>query len=121
MAASRSRGKKAKTQPARTTRLSTSEARANFKKSLEKAHMQNAFVGFERYGKLVAALVPVDAVRVLAGQESELDASARAQVKRTAAAFLSDTPAAPRGAKKSASKQAKPRGRAKRKALGKSA
>ena len=43
--------------------LSTSEARANFAEALETAQVDNAVIGFDRYGRTVAALVPVEAIR----------------------------------------------------------
>ena len=48
---------------ARATRkarvYSTSEARATFAEALETAQVDNAVIGFDRYGRTIAALVPI--------------------------------------------------------------
>jgi hypothetical protein len=109
--------------------FSTSHARANFAKSLETTHLQNTVIGFERYGHPVAALVPIDGIRMLAGQGGDVAPEVRAKLMRMARLFVMNLPRAPRagrrtGAKKAA-KKAPPRGRArpkrrvKRKTVGK--
>ena len=45
-------------------------------------------IGFDRYGKLVAALVPIDAVRILAGRGADVDAAVRNKIERMSRVFL---------------------------------
>lgn len=71
---------------------STSEGRANFAEALETAHSENAFVGFDRYGQLVAALAPIDAIRILAGRGGEVAPAVRDKITRLARLFLQDVP-----------------------------
>jgi hypothetical protein len=68
--------------------ISTSEARANFAEALGMAHEENTVIGFDRYGKLVAALVSIDAVRILAGRSDEVDPSVRSKIERMSRIFL---------------------------------
>ena len=68
--------------------LSTSQARANFADALGMAQEQSTVIGFDRYGKLVAAVVPIDAVRMLAGRAKEVAPAVRAKIERMAATML---------------------------------
>ena len=68
--------------------ISTSEARANFAEALGMAHEESTVIGFDRYGKLVAALVPIDAVRMLAGRGAEVEPSVRSKIERMSRIFL---------------------------------
>ncbi len=72
--------------------LSTSEARANFAEALETAQVGGAVIGFDRYGRTVAALVPVEAVYMLAGLDKDVSAAVRAAIKRQAKAFVETVP-----------------------------
>lgn len=99
--------------------LSTSEARANFAEALETARAQGAIIGFDRYGRTIAALVPVEAVYVLAGQADAVSPAVRASLKRQAASFLGSSASvavaeAPRPRKAAAKKKAPARKRASR-------
>ncbi|MBC7767747.1 MAG: hypothetical protein H7124_03090 [Phycisphaerales bacterium] len=117
-----------------TPSFSTSEGRANLARALETTHQEKTVVGFARYNTPIAALVPIEAVRMLAGQEGDVDAAVRAKIVRMARLFLGSKPPerrAPRAAvkKKAAPKasrvkskaagKAKTKARAKRKALSK--
>ena len=68
--------------------LSTSQARANFADALGMAQEQSTVIGFDRYGRLVAAVVPIDAVRMLAGRAKEVAPAVRAKIERMAASML---------------------------------
>jgi len=68
--------------------LSTSQARANFADALGMAQEQSTVIGFDRYGKLVAAVVPIDAVRMLAGRGVEVEPGVRAKIERMARSML---------------------------------
>ncbi|MFN3462651.1 MAG: hypothetical protein ACK4X1_01115 [Terricaulis sp.] len=72
--------------------LSTSEARANFAEALETAQVDNAVIGFDRYGRTVAALVPVEAVYMLAGLGKHVDADTRKEIEEGALAFAKNVP-----------------------------
>lgn len=72
--------------------LSTSEARANFAEALETAQVGGAVIGFDRYGRTVAALVPVEAVYVLAGLGHTLPSATVAAIKRQAKSFVDKVP-----------------------------
>lgn len=73
--------------PKRQT-ISTSEARANFAEALGMAQEESTVIGFDRYGKLVAALVPIDAVRILAGRGADVDPAVRNKIERMSRVFL---------------------------------
>jgi len=130
--------KKAKTRTRSKAQMySTSEARANFAEALETAQLENTVIGFDRYGRPVAALVPIDAVRMLAGRERDVDPAVRDKIERMARLFIEGVPSrghgvaetaagyAPRKAKAAAKRPAKarprPKRRAKRKSVGKTA
>lgn len=94
------------------SRFSTSNARANFAKALETAHLEKTVIGFDRYGQPVAALVPIDAIRMLAGHGGDVDPQVRDKIMRMSRLFLMDIPAArpPR-------RPAAPKARAKKKTV----
>lgn len=83
--------KKAAARPRRRI-YSTSEARANFAEALEMAQVDNAIIGFDRYGRPVAALVPIEAVLLLAGLKDEVSARKREAIKEAAALFAANMP-----------------------------
>lgn len=113
--------------------FSTSEGRANLARALETTDQQKTVVGFARYNTPIAALVPIEAVQMLAGEEGEVDPAVAAKIVRMARLFLAGgqpvrrarrTPVkkkppakAPRG--KKAVKKVKTKARAKRKGLSK--
>jgi hypothetical protein len=66
----------------------TSQARANFAEALSAAHDENTVIGFNRYGRLIAALVSIDAVRMLAGRGDLVEAGVREKIERMARIFL---------------------------------
>ena len=76
----------------KTPVLSTSEARANFAEALETAQVDNAVIGFDRYGRTVAALVPVEAIYMLAGLGKLVDAGTRKEIEEGAVAFAHNVP-----------------------------
>lgn len=98
--------------------LSTSQARANFADALGMAQEQSTIIGFDRYGKLIAAVVPIDAVRMLARRGDEVDPAVRLKIERMARSMLQV--AAPAGAPSAAAMleeaaALKPRSKEKRK------
>jgi len=106
--------------PPETPSFSTSKGRANFARALETTASEKTVVGFARYNTPVAALVPIEAVRMLAGQ-GEIEPAVRAKIVRMARLFLTSeppkrsprkSPASGAGAKKKSTKAA-PRPKAK--------
>ena len=75
-----------------TTSFSTSEGRANFARALETTAEEKTIVGFARYSTPVAALAPIEAVRMLAGQAGDVDPAVRARIVRMAKLFLASAP-----------------------------
>lgn len=71
---------------------STSEARANFAEALESAQMDSAVIGFDRYGRTIAALVPIEAVFMLAGKGREVAPEVRKRIEAEALLFTESVP-----------------------------
>lgn len=69
--------------------FSTSAGRANLARALETTDREKTVVGFDRYNRPVAALVPIEAVSILAGQGEEVDPAVRAKIVRMAKLFVS--------------------------------
>lgn len=88
MSARASAGKAARAKPA--TVYSTSEARANFAEALEAAGKNGAVIGFDRYGRTVAALVPLEAIYMLAGKGAQLSPATRDDIERAARNLVQD-------------------------------
>lgn len=106
----------------KTKIFSTSKARANFAAALETAHREHTVIGFGRYNQLIAALVPIDAIRILAGRAPEVDPAVRDKLVRMAKLFLREPPTASDAPAPAKRARATPRTKkAKRKTLGKSA
>ncbi len=74
------------------TPASASDARATFAEALATAQMDSAVIGFDRSGRTVAALVPVEAVYMLAGLGEVLDDAARDRIERAARLFVHNMP-----------------------------
>jgi len=80
--------RKAKTAPV----YSTSEARANFAETLETVQAESAVIGFDRYGRTVAALVPIEAVYILAGMGASVAPDLRSRIQGAASDFVDQVP-----------------------------
>lgn len=99
---------------------STSEARANFAEALETAQVENAVIGFDRYGRTVAALVPIEAVYMLAGMSHMIGPGVREKIANGAQQFVQNVPSRvaaapePRKRAKAVKKTAKKKSKAKR-------
>lgn len=91
----------------KATVYSTSEARANFAEAIEMVQVDNSIIGFDRYGRPMAALVPVEAVLLLAGRG--VDRRKREAIEESAALFVHNLPGLeieePKRAKKTAAKK----------------
>lgn len=89
--------------------ISTSEARKHFAAALKTVHKEKMIIGFDRYTMSVAALVPVEAVYMLAGRGREIDPAILDKIERMATRYLHNAPApkaAAAPAKKAAAKKA---------------
>lgn len=95
MSPARAPSKKKSGRKPKTTIMSTSEARAHFAEAMETAHLSNAVIGFDRYGRTVAALVPVEAVYMLAGLGRLVPAATRKEIEAGAAQFARNVPYEP--------------------------
>lgn len=71
---------------------STSEARANFAEALETAQVENAVIGFDRYGRTIAALVPVEAIYMLAGMNHMIAPGVREEIASFSRQFVQSVP-----------------------------
>jgi hypothetical protein len=80
--------RKAKTAPV----YSTSEARANFAETLETVQAESAVIGFDRYGRTVAALVPIEAIYILAGMAGAVAPDLRSRIQGAASDFVDQVP-----------------------------
>jgi hypothetical protein len=130
----KSRGKAASPARGKSKSFSTSKGRANLAAALATAARDKTIVGFDRYRKPIAALVPIDAILMLSGQDGSVDPAVRDRIVRTARVFVAAmqssrgggrAPAAkkqPRKAapKKKASKRSKAKAKARRKPVGNS-
>lgn len=65
---------------------STSDVRANFANALKMTDRHKLITGFFRYNSPVAALVPIEAVRVLAG--GSVDPTDKARIVRLSKMFI---------------------------------
>ncbi len=85
--------RKAASRAGRKARVySTSEARANFAEALETAQVDNAVIGFDRYGRTIAALVPVEAVYMLAGMGHMVAPGVREEIESFSQQFVESVP-----------------------------
>lgn len=85
--------RKAARRTAKTAQVySTSEARANFAEALETAQLDSAVIGFDRYGRTVAALVPVEAIYMLAGMGGKIDPAVRDKIEQGVRRFVMQVP-----------------------------
>lgn len=72
--------------------VSTTEGRARLPDLLQTSFGEKTVFGFERYGRAVGALVPMEAVRMLANLGEHVDADVRARIQRAAIKLLHETP-----------------------------
>jgi hypothetical protein len=68
--------------------VSTSQGRANFAAALQTVQKEKTIIGFNRYSQSVAALVPVEALLMLAGRGNAIEPAIRDKIERMAHLFL---------------------------------
>lgn len=73
--------------------ISTTEGRQRFPDLLQTCFGDKAVIGFDRYGRALGAVVPMEAIRLLAGYDQSVDPRVRETIELTARALLSKVPA----------------------------
>lgn len=71
---------------------STTDGRQRFPDILQVTYGDKAVIGFDRYGRAIGAVVPVEAVRMLAGKAEFVDDDVRQRIQRAANALLEQLP-----------------------------
>lgn len=107
MTSARGPRKRAAARKSKPRTLSTSEARANLADVLETTHAEDAVIGFDRYGRTVAVLVPVEAVYMLAGLGRLVPPATRKRIEEGAALFARSAPYNSTGGRAGKAKPAK--------------
>lgn len=76
--------------PARGQKLvySTTDGRQRFPDILQVSYGEKAVIGFDRYGRALGAVVPIEAVQMLAGCLDNVDEDVRDRIERAAKALL---------------------------------
>jgi hypothetical protein len=76
--------------PGRTRKIvySTTDGRQRFPDILQTSYGEKAVIGFDRYGRALGALVPMEAVQILAGAMESVDEDIRGRIQRAAQALL---------------------------------
>ena len=79
--------------PATTSQVySTTLGRAKFPEFIQMSYGEKAVIGFDRYGHMVGAIVPFEAVKILAGMGDDLNPHLREQIRASALQLLAQTP-----------------------------
>ncbi|HTQ13157.1 MAG TPA: hypothetical protein VMH86_04715 [Rhizomicrobium sp.] len=77
-------------QPASTSQVySSTEGRQKFPDFLQVTYGEKAIIGFDRYGRALGAIVPIEAVQMLA-EDTHVDDDMRRRIKRTAKSLLEE-------------------------------
>lgn len=76
--------------PGRKQRIvySTTDGRQRFPDILQTSYGDKAVIGFDRYGRALGAVVPMEAVQMLAGATDNVDEDIRGRIQRAAQALL---------------------------------
>lgn len=69
---------------------STTDGRQKFPDILQVTYGDKAVIGFDRYGRALGAVVPIEAVRMLAGWTGAVDERLRDHIGRAAIALLAE-------------------------------
>jgi hypothetical protein len=72
---------------------STTLGRMHFADFVQLAYGEKILVGFDRYGRTLAAIAPIEAVKMLAGQDDDVPPRVREQIQRAAEELLDSMPA----------------------------
>lgn len=72
--------------------VSTTEGRKKFPDIMQETFGAKSMTGFSRYGRVLGAAVPIEAVRILAGFAGAVDPDAQKRIRNTARALLKKQP-----------------------------
>lgn len=67
---------------------STTDGRQRFPDILQVSYGEKAVIGFDRYGRALGAVVPMEAVLMLAGKDDRVDQGIKERIERAARALL---------------------------------
>lgn len=67
---------------------STTDGRQRFPDILQVSYGEKAVIGFDRYGRALGAVVPMEAVLMLAGSPDKVDKGVRERIEKAAQALL---------------------------------
>lgn len=69
---------------------STTDGRQKFPDILQVSYGEKAVIGFDRYGRALGAVVPMEAVLMLAGKTHDVDDDVKARIERAALKLLDE-------------------------------
>lgn len=69
---------------------STTDGRQRFPDILQVSYGEKAVIGFDRYGRALGAVVPMEAVAMLAGDHVGVDQDVRERIRRAAQKLLDE-------------------------------
>ena len=67
---------------------STSEGRQKMADLLQQTYGDKAVIGFDRYGRYLGALVPIEAVQMLAGEGDRIEDDVKERIRRSSLYLL---------------------------------
>jgi hypothetical protein len=74
--------------PEKHVLIDTSYGRAHLPEVLQASLGEKSIVGFDRYDRVVGAMVPIEAVRILAGYPDHVDPDVQERIRRAALKLL---------------------------------
>ena len=77
--------------PAKKIVYSTTDGRQRFPDILQDIYGGKAVIGFDRYGRVLGAVVPMEAVAMLAGQTEHVDDYTRGRIELAAQQLMKKT------------------------------
>lgn len=69
---------------------STTDGRQRFPDILQVSYGEKAVIGFDRYGRALGAVVPMEAVLMLAGKTEDVDEDVKLRIERAAQKLLQE-------------------------------
>ena len=69
---------------------STTDGRQRFPDILQVSYGEKAVIGFDRYGRALGAVVPMEAVLMLAGKTQDVDEDVKLRIERAAQKLLQE-------------------------------
>lgn len=70
--------------------VTSTEGRQRFPEIMQDVFGEKAITGFHRYGRALGAVIPLEAVRLLAGCAHAVDPAMRKRIRATARALLKE-------------------------------